>query len=265
MDCLDLGSESIPRDGDSELSQWSGDEGDWDCDSLLELSSDEEIPGPSHPVAATLDSLADPALAEVAFIALGREPGCFVTPIVYALEFMWAPLLQISLERLKYLIRHGTFANRVFVLRRALPAFDALIDSGVCFFGDKCCCGGRKFTSPSALVSHFFTFEFMRFSAVVFMQPRKVQYYLMYNFFVRQSDEVWHAWLDFYHYAMLPCMYGPESRFVSLREHVANYLSALTGVFHQDSAGAFNGWSAQEMPGYTYLEPGDHPALPITV
>lgn len=242
------------------------DDSDLDLGDLGDLGEEDEDPAdPSHTTPAIRDSPVAPYLADVAFLQRGHAGDLYLTPTEWALEFMWPALLGIAPDRLKWLIRHGTFASRLLVLKRAIPQLEALLDAGFCFFGDNCSCGGRKFGSPSSLVSHFFTFGFMRFSAVFFMQPRKLQFYSMYNFFVRQPNEVWHSWLDFYRNAMLPYMYGPESNFVFLRESAAEYLTELTGVFHQDSAGAFNEWSAPEMAGYAYLAPGDHPGLPISV
>jgi hypothetical protein len=240
----------------------------------LMIPSSPVPPWASSPIHAGLASSLAPAaldcavakdLVGVAFIQRGQEGDLFLTPAEWALEFMWPLLLDIAPDRLKWLIRHGTFAARLSVLKRALPSIEALINAGYCFFGDQCCCGGRKFTSASGLVGHVFTFDFMRYSATLFMQPRKLQFYSMYNFFVRLPDSAWYSWLDFYEHAMLPRMYASQSNFVLLREYTAKYLNALTGVLHQDSTGYFNAWNAPALSGYAYVQPGDLPDFPITV
>ena len=255
-----LSSESIPRDGDSELSELSDlsqEEEDFGSISLCDESSDEDAP--FLPVA--LDVPVDARLAGVAFI--NRGGGEFWTPVDWVMRQAWPSLLGVSEARLKWLIRHGTLASRVAALRGSGHfCIDALIDAGICPFGRDCCCGGRSFTSPSGLVSHIFSFAFMRYSAVLFMQPRSVQHRSMSDYFVYQSESAWGVWMQFFEGAFLPFL---SHEFCALRRFTAQYLQALTGVVHQDRVWEGAGWTVEEVQGATYVEAGDLAALPITV
>ena len=241
-------SESIPWDGDSELSEWSAEEEDFESISLCDESSDEDVPSPS----VALDAPVDTGLAGVAFI--NRGGGEFWTPVDWVMRQAWPSLLGVSEARLKWLIRHGTAGARIATLRGSGHlCIDALIDAGTCPFGGDCCCRGRSFTSPSGLVSHIFSFAFMRYSATLFMQPYSVQHRSMYDHFVSQSEPAWAAWMQFFGGAFLPFLCR---EFGALRRLTTQYLTLLTGVVHEDRTWAGEGGA---------IEAGDNADLPITV